>query len=327
LANAHDGQNHELIRRLVVFPAAVTGHVTDHSKSFSRQHLAVVMEEVWWQVRRELTKPRRFLVASQRYMISKDTFQARSELEPVDVIVLARLLDAHALMTMELSDQNSFKMRVYDGKTGSLLWLKSISLDSNLLTQDQIPSLAVGMTQDFIASLPYQGFTTSDSPYDGPVLVKEKTLFVKVDLGAETQAQIGDRVEWIRLKAITMDPLFQGGGRMELLAHGQVTRIEKGIATVEVLSEFSSKAKRDRPSLVRVPEIKIGTLVRVPREANRLAEMYLSEFSGAEFEKTLGHELGPANRKVQEEKRTEQRPLIAALSVVSGLAVILLLAF
>ncbi len=98
---------HELMRRLVVFPIQADTAVSKEAES------------TWWDIREKLTESRRFLVASKNFMQAKDVFQPRAELQPADVLILGRLLDAHALITTFLVDKK-LSMRVYETQNGML---------------------------------------------------------------------------------------------------------------------------------------------------------------------------------------------------------------
>lgn len=290
---------HQLIRRVVVFPLkAEPAH-------------AVSANEAWWQMREELTRSRRFLVASKQFLVRSDTFQPRGDLEPADALILGKLLDAHAIITAQLVERRVI-VQVYDGGSGQVLWRKSTSLHPSLTVQDQLTTLARRLVADFVASIPYQGFTVVDSMTSQAVFEEGDVKLAQADLGVTTAAQIGDTVQWIRLVSQNAAPIFQGGSSLTVLAEGKIIRIDQGIATIEILRA------------VKLGDIREYALVRVPREAERLrAEYTVQETTRT----TLTAELVAPEANPMEEVAKERRPLVTTLSFVSSLAAFLLLAF
>jgi len=290
---------HQLIRRVVVFPLkAESAH-------------AASADEAWWQMREELTRSRRFLVASKQFLVRSDTFQPRGDLEPADVLILGKLLDAHAIITAQLVERRVV-VQVYDGGSGQVLWRKSTSLHPSLTVKDQLTTLARRLVADFVASIPYQGFTIVDSMTGQAVFEEGDVKLAQADLGVTTAAQIGDMVQWIRLVSQNSAPVFQGGGALTVLAEGKIIRIDQGIATVEILRA------------VKLGDIREYTLVRVPREAERLRMEYTVQET---TRTTLTAELVAPEANPMEEVAKERRPLVTTLSFVSSLAAFLLLAF
>ena len=163
--------NHQLIRRMVVFPVK------------SDPTLQASVEDAWWQAREELTRSRRFLVASKQFLIKSDVFLPRGELEPADSIILGKLLDAHGLVTLQLVERR-LQMNVYDSSNGVLLWTKSVPLHPSLTVQDQLPALAKRVVADFVSSIPYQGFTIVDSLIGRALYEEGSAKLAQVDLVA-----------------------------------------------------------------------------------------------------------------------------------------------
>jgi hypothetical protein len=290
---------HQLVRRLVVFPMR------------TEEGYAAVADESWWQAREELTRSRRFLVASKQFLVRNDTFQPRGELEPADAIILGKLLDAHALFTSQLKDR-TVSMQVYDASTGLSLWQKNVMLHPSLTVQDQLPGLMRRMAADFVATIPYQGYTMVDSMIGRAVYQEGNSVLAQVDLGIETGAKIGDNAQWIQLIATTAAPVFQGGSEVKIFAEGKIIHLEQGVATIEIL-----RMDKKQP-------IKEYSLVRVPREAERL----LNDFTIRESVRTtLTTELVSPEANPMQQIARERRPLITTLSLVGSLAAFLLLAF
>jgi hypothetical protein len=291
--------NHQLLRRLVVFPVKAP---TD---------FAGPAEEAWWGAREEFTKSRRFLVASKQFLVKSDVFQSRGELEPADAIILGKLLDAHALVTIQLVDRR-VELTVYDGTSGSRLWSKAVTLHPSLTITDQLPKITKKLVNAFIAAIPYQGFTIIDSLISRPVYEEGDVKLAQVDLGIMTGAQIGDTVQWIKLSSIGVAPLFQGGGKMTVFAEGKVVKLDQGVATIEILRATSLK------------DIREYSLVRVPREAEALQ----TEFAINETPKTtLTAELVSPELSPMVQQARERKPLVATLSFVGSIVAMILLAF
>ena len=291
--------DHQLIRRLAVFPFSVP------------QELNAAADEAWWQSREEFAATRRFLVGSKQFLIKSDVFQARKDLEPADAIILGKLLDAHALVTFQLIERR-LMMTVYDGGNGSTIWRKGVTLHPSLPMSDQLPQVAKRMVDDFVASIPYQGFTIVDSLIGQPVYEEGDVKLAQIDLGQMTGAQIGDVVQWLRISPTSTEPLFDGGAKLNVFAEGKIAKIEQGIAVVEI----------QRASTLGY--LKEFSLVRVPREADRLLKAYAIRENPRT---TLTAELVSPEADPLQRISKERKPLATTLSIISSVAAFLLLAF
>jgi hypothetical protein len=289
---------HEPVRRLVVFPFAA-------DKTLSK-----VSEETWWDLRELLSENKRFLIASKNFMEVKDVFQARGYLTPADAIILGRLLDAHALVTV-VSELTVVSMQAYETKSGSLLWQRKIDFHPSIPVSKQLPEAVRKLVFDFLSAFPYQGFVIND-PLVGRAIYQEGgRSFVKVDVGSGAQMKVGDPAQLVSVTPRNLLPLFEGGLDMKILGEGVITKVDRNILTVEVLRQ-----KED----LRVVE---GTLVRLPQELRRLQDSFslstdLAERAGLQSLNTVNSEL------TREEKET--KPLVTALSFIGNLALVLLLA-
>ena len=297
--SAEAQMDHQLIRRLAVFPFSVPTELTSAG------------EEGWWQAREEFAQTRRFLVGSKQFLIKSDVYQPRKDLEPADAIILGKLLDAHALVTFQLIERR-LMMTVYDGGNGGTIWRKGFSLHPSLPMSEQIPQIAKRMVDDFIAAIPYQGFTTVDSLIGSAVYEEGDIKISQVDLGLSTEAKIGDVVQWIKVSGTTVDPLFQGGAKVLVFAEGKIVKIEQGIATIEIQRASSLK------------DLKEYSLVRVPREADRLAKAYQLRENPRT---TLTSELVAPEAAPMQQLIKEKRPLATTISIIASIASFLLLAF
>jgi hypothetical protein len=297
-ANAQTS-DHQLIRRLAVFPFAVPHELTPAA------------DEAWWQAREEFASTHRFLVGSKQFLIKTDVYQPRRDLEPADAIILGKLLDAHALVTFQMIERR-LMMTVYDGGNGSTIWRKGVSLHPSLPVSDQLPQVAKRMVDDFVASIPYQGFTVVDSLIGQSVYEEGDVKLAQVDLGLTTGSQVGDVVQWIRVSGTSVEPLFAGGSKVVVFAEGKIVKIEQGIAVVEIQRASSIK------------DLKEFSLVRVPREADRLAKAYAIRDNPRT---TLTAELVAPEAAPMEQLAKERKPLATTLSIISSIAAFLLLAF
>lgn len=294
-ATGTDSSQHELVQRLVLFPLQV-------DKAYQEQ-----AEDVWWEIRTKLTDSKRFLIASKNFMESKGVFQARSELQPADAILLGRLLDGHGLLTVKLNGFD-LTMRAYDGRTGQVLWHQTIGLHPSIPISRQIKDNSIKLTMDFIASIPYQGFIVTDEIAGRPLFKEGEAWTVYAYLGEAHQSTVGDPVQVVQVIPKNLNPLFQEGGVVEVIAEGRIKRLEKERAIIEI----------DR---IRDPSL-IGekSLVRLPKEHQRLQEIYqIAESSGPTLEMDA---LGQSQRLT--EKQKERKPLVAAVSFIANIVLMFL---
>jgi hypothetical protein len=294
-----EAADHQLIRRLAVFPFAVP------------RDLTAAADEAWWQAREEFASSRRFLVGSKQFLVKSDVFQPRRDLEPADAIILGKLLDAHALVTFQLQERRLL-MTVYDGGNGTTIWRRGLTLHPSLPMGDQLPQVAKRMVDDFVATIPYQGFTVIDSLIGQAVYEEGDVKLAQVDLGLATQAQSGDVVQWIRIVPTSVDPLFQGGSKTIVFAEGKIAKVDQGVAVVEIQRASSIK------------DLKEYSLVRVPKEAERLAKAFAI---GDGLRTTLTPSLVAPEAAPMDQIAKERKPLATTLSIIASVASFLLLAF
>jgi hypothetical protein len=285
------------LRRLVVFPVETP-----------TQYQAGA-DKAWWKVREELTNNRRFLIASKQFMIRKDVYQPRKALEPSDVVILGKLLDAQGLVVTHLKDRMLFMM-VYSGETGITLWKNQFPLHPSVPIAEQLEGAALKLIQDFVSSIPYQGFQIIDPLMGKPVFEEGRAMFAKVEVGTDAQIQKGDPVQWIRLTGSS--PLFQEGGQVTIVAEGIVSEIERDILTIEI--------KR----VTDIQHLKEKSLVRFPKEQQRLQEdLALKD----RYRKQLSPEMLVADMKPSTTESSQYRPLLTAISAIASIAAFILLAF
>ena len=289
---------HKLVRRLTVFPMAVKSQYTKSA------------EGTWWKVREKLTEDKRFLVASRSFLIKKDVFQARSKLSPADAIILGQLLDANALVTTFL-DKRDLHMHVYEGDFGQLLWSSKIKLHPSLPIKNQLENAGIKLINDFIASIPYQGFIYTDKFEGKAVIENGADYLVKAKVGMAAKLKVGDKIQIIKLEHKDYKPLFQSATDYKIQAEGIVTVVKKGLIT--------AKLERHIP----IDLIKEYDLVRIPSEYKRLFDLLkinngLKSKISSEY---YSPEITEASKEVKEKK-----PLVTALTIILNVAVFLLLA-
>lgn len=291
--------DHTLIRRISVFPIKTP------------PELSAIAEEVWWELRENLTRDKRFLVASKNFLMQKDVYQARSVLSPADAIILGKLLDANALITTWLDDR-TLHMNVYEGEYGRPLWQHELILQPSLPISEQLQPAVIKLVNDFIASIPYHGFVVTDPLKGRPVYQEGRRLLVKAEIGVNAEVDVGDQAQLIRVYSDHLKPLFTHGASIEIFAEGRVVEHNGANILIEL----------DR--LNRSSAIEDGTMVRLPRELKRLEQLYSIHDS---LKAKIDPEFFSPGMTTAKQKVEEQKPLVASLMFIANLAAFLLLAF
>ena len=291
--------NHTLIRRISVFPIKTPAE------------LVPAAEEAWWELRENLTRDKRFLVASKNFLMQKDVFQARATLTPADAIILGKLLDANALVTTWLQDRVLY-MRVYEGEYGRPLWQHQLTLQPSLPVAEQLQPAVVKLVNDFIASIPYHGFVVTDALKGRPVYQEGRRLLVKAEIGVNAEVDVGDPAQLIRVYSDHLKPLFTHGASIEVFAEGRIVERQGANILIEL----------DRMN--RAASVEDGAMVRLPRELKRLEQNY-------SLQDTLKSKIDPEffspGMTSAKQKVEEQKPLVASLVFIANMAAFLLLAF
>jgi hypothetical protein len=304
------------IEKISVFPVLYSGERGERIDEATANGL----DETWWQVREELTGTGRFLVASRAFLQKNDAFQPRGYLTTGDAVILGRYVEADALMTMALKDR-TLTVAVWQSSDGTLAWSQSVELHPSVLLREQVAKVARGLVREFLASFPYQATTLQDSFSKQAVSSEGGKLRVRISTaGAPIEA--GDIVQWVKLTRSTLEPLFQGGAKVEVIAEGVVSEIESQRAVV---------------NLTRVQEasqIQAGYLVNLPKEQARLRKLATPKDSAtsAAVAALLASNLASESAIEPEAKHVERKsdesgPVATTLSILGSLAVILLLAF
>jgi hypothetical protein len=241
-------------------------------------------------------------------MVQKDVFQPRKQLQPPDVILLSQLLESDTLITGQLVGRE-FKMTAYDYFDGGLLWEQTLLLHPSVPVEQQLKEAAVKLIHDFVASLPGQGNQILDPLINRPVYEEGDIKLAKMDVGANSRVADKDAIQWIRVERIGSGPLFGSGGRVEVIAEGEVLKSENGILTAEI-----KRAKN-------IEDLQVYTLVRLPKEAEFLTAQY-----GLKSENALKPELRYNPMPPAREQEDKGKPLFAALAGIASIAALLLLA-
>lgn len=234
-----------LIRRIAVFPIA--------DANFAKS------EDAWWQMREALTLNQRFQVASRRFMINRGVFQPRKDLKPADAIILAKILDAQALVVSYVKDREFF-VKVFDGENGYLLWQEQVGFHPAISINDQIIKAATKSMNSFRLALPYQGFQVVDESINKPVYEDGAKKFAQVFIGSGSGVKAGDPVQWIRVTGDSSGSFLNSAPVVMTVAEGKVSEVKGDRAVVELIKMSSDSV------LVE------NALVRFPMEAKRLVE-------------------------------------------------------
>ncbi|MGE0631570.1 MAG: hypothetical protein AB7O96_04135 [Pseudobdellovibrionaceae bacterium] len=286
---AHAGLEHSLLRRISVFPLQ------------ARDLEPKLKEEVWWKVRETLAGNQKFLVATRRFMINRDVFQARLTLEPADAIILGKILDAQAVMTMFLTEK-TLNVFVYDGGQGFLIWKGALTLHPALPIKEQIVSASEKITKDFINSFPYQGSQVGDKK------IVDNLIQARVFVGAGAKILENEPAQWISVEAVPGGELFSDSSRFTVIAEGVVTRVSGEHVDVNVTSVRNDTDIRDK------------SLVRFPKELERLQ----STTQGLERQ---SENLERAKLQEAEARPGEQNSTTTSLAWILGVAAFILIAF
>lgn len=289
----------KLLRRITVFPIQ-----TD-------QVMSEATEGAWWKIRERLTESRRFFVASKSYLIQKDVFQGRADLSPADVIILAKLLDADALVVTYLR-KKSLYMRVYEGEYGRILWQNETQLQTTTTVAKQISPAAEKLMLNFIASVPYQGFVLLDDIKGSAVVREGDRYFVRIEVGENSSIEAGDHIQLVKIRSDSLRPIFMDGANGEIYGEGRVVSRNRNIVSAEILR------------VTDLREIKNQSLVRLPSEMKRLRDAYGLGNTSTSVNpdiRLLDPGLSSADRELKEKK-----PLVMVLNFVANLAIFLVLA-
>ncbi|PWU14019.1 MAG: hypothetical protein C5B49_13865 [Bdellovibrio sp.] len=286
---------HRLLRRIAVFPIY--------------QSNIPNAEEAWWQMRGELTKDQRFFVASRRFMVNRGVFQPRQELKNADVVILGKILEAQVLIVSYI-EERKLNFKVYDGENGNLIWESVREFDPVLPMGDKIVQVAQQLTDDFIMSLPYQGFVVVDSKQGKPLFEENNQRQAWVYCGKTARFDVGDPLQIIEFTGPT--PLLKEG-ETTVIAEGSIVEIQKE----RVLASIERMRSGD--------DIKENALVRFPKESKNLQQAQLN--ASPPKDASLGPEYLAAEMVPADQIGKRHQSAATSLAFILGLAGMILLAF
>lgn len=267
-------------------------------------------EDAWWQAREALVKDQRFLVAARRLMVNRGVFQPRKALKPSDSIILSKILDADLLITIYLEEREIF-FKAYDGENGFRVWEGRILLHPAVPIQEQLGPATLKLMQDFILSIPYQGYVVPDDR-GGPLLAeKGKDRVSQVFVGNSLNLAVGDPVQWVQVFADPSKPLHENP-RLLVVAEGEIAAV--------LGDRVEAKVTRIRSA----DDIVIDGPVRFPKELSRLKELYVRP---GERGSELAPELLSAEMQPAEKVDEKQSSTSTALAFLASIATMILLAF
>lgn len=288
--------DHTLLRRIAVFPIADANYGN--------------AEDAWWQMREALTKDQRFFVASRRFMINRGVFQPRKVLKPADAIILGKILDAQALVTSYIDDR-TLKMKIYEGENGYLLWEGEAPFHPAISINDQLIRISTQLMNVFITTVPYQGFQVIDDLVGKPLFEDDKKFIAQVFVGANNQYEVGDAVQWIKVSGDVSKSFFGSGEKVTVYAEGKIKEIKGDRVAVEV-------TKLRDPS-----DLKENSLIRFPKEVQRLKEIYAKDDKGS----SLSSEYLSSEIRESSEVNKGHNSTASALTWIVNIATFILLAF
>jgi hypothetical protein len=262
---------HELMRKIAVFPIFETEN-------------SAVSEDAWWQIREALTRDKKLLIASKRFMVNRGVFQARKTLRPADAIILGKLLDADVLI-VSFMEERHLKMKAYDAENGYLLWEGESPFHPAISVDDQMVKNSEKLVADFLKVIPYHGFTLYDEAHDKVLTEKAGKYYAKIFVGGGADVEIGDAVQWITLQADAGKTLLKDA-KSKMIADGVITELEGDDANLTATVELQNLSDPD--------VIQENTLIRFPKELAKLRDLFAREAKnlGASQE-YLSHDLRP----------------------------------
>lgn len=255
LALAANSESLNLLRRWVVFPFAADSD------------LRSVADSAWWKTREVLTQNKKFLVASRQFLIQKDVYQPRKNLDPNDVMVLARLLDADVLVT-GFNEAKKFQVNVYLAQNGMLFWSKIATFQPAVAPVEQFENLALKVFQELSSVIPYQGFTIIDPLIAKPVFEDGTKKLAIIDVGNTDGLSTQTDVQWVDVKIPShpeKDTPILGQSKMAVIAEGRITKIRRGTVVAEIIRATN------------MDDIKEKVFVRIPKIAEKVTEPFLSQ--------------------------------------------------
>jgi hypothetical protein len=284
---------------------------------FSSELDEATIDDAWWRLRDQLTKSQRFLVAGRKLMESRSVFRAQKDLAIADVVILGRVLEADGLVVTQIN-QRKVTFTVYDATNGFLLWEREFEMNRYQPIGTQLLHVLGSLCNDFIAGIPYHGFQVLEPNSTQLVRTVSGSHYAWVELAPDANIDIGDLVQWVRIKGPHAAALFMTPYSTQVYADGHVEQFHAGEAKVKI------------HRVKDIAELKEYSLVRLPKEYDRLRSRDgISMPSDAEIDSQWLSEqvrLDPLAEQKAEKRRNENR-ILTSLAFLGSLASFLLIAF
>jgi hypothetical protein len=171
--------------------------------------------------------------------------------------------------------------------------------------------MSTQLMNSFILAIPYQAFQTMDDASGKLLMEEDGKKIAQAFVGANPRLQKGDPAQWVEVKGDVGQAFFNSTTKVTVVAEGRVREMKGDHAWIEV------ERMRD-PS-----DLKENSLIRFPKEINRLKELY----SGVEKSANLAPEYLSSEIKDVSEFSKDHNPTSSALMWISSIAGFILLAF
>ncbi|MCS6838849.1 MAG: hypothetical protein NZ480_08385 [Bdellovibrionaceae bacterium] len=168
-----------------------------------------ISNEVWWQTRELLAQDGRFLIATRRLMINRQTLNPKDELKPPETIILGKILEAQLLVTLFVKENICYfhAYRTYDGIP---VFLDSLAMSYALTEEEQLLIIFKALTQRFLQSIPYAGYQTI-SPKSQQFIEyhgSRPIVYAEISQAISTKNLLGKDIYWLDMRYPSF-PLFQ----------------------------------------------------------------------------------------------------------------------
>lgn len=230
------------LKRVVVFPA----QGVDDS----------LVDELWWQVRSLLAQDLRFTVATRRLMINRQVLVPRGELKTADAVLLGRILEAEALISMYIKDAKAW-VKVYRSEDGLLVWQGDLAFNPALSVKDQALGIFSKLIKNFMNEVPYLGYQVNN-PLSGELMDFNETHALVYIQSGRTELETGQRIQWGEL-VVSQLPLFLSQRKLQVLVEGEVIHpLKNNIYQVQVPLQQASLLKAGM-MLFDVSQLSVGS--------------------------------------------------------------------
>jgi hypothetical protein len=206
-------------------------------------------------------------------MINRGAFQPRKNLKPADAIILGKILDAEALVTMQIENRLLI-FKVYETESGQLYFETKFEFHPAISVSEQLPKAAAAVSESFLRSQPFHGFLFQDSAHSKIVYeIKDKKM-VSVFKGSFS-VEVGDEVQFIKSYAGNDSVMISTETKIEILAVGKVLALQDDKAQVELIKMTEESDIKDL-GLVRFPKLVSSSSFEGGNEGVNLTTEYLT---------------------------------------------------